>query len=219
MMEVENRDFYDKAFSTYLMSALLIECLSFTDGLSLKAEAIIFSPHPHVYRFIVAALPPIAHWNAELSCYTRTATRGQYIQLRIIYCQDKIMDNNDHDHVLNHKCSNTTVSQSFKVRRKMHFDVSILWICVILIGSSLGQMAEKQEAEGLPDNVSDQSREFRAPEMGSSTQCVNDGDCKEGMKCEEGSCRVVPFQCESDADCSECNKCVYSSISTGYVYH
>ena len=101
----------------------------------------------------------------------------------------------------------------------MSFDVSILWICVILIGSSLGQMAEKQEAEGLPDAVNDQSGEFRASEMGSFSQCKNDGDCKEGMKCEEGSCRVVPFQCESDADCSECNKYVYSSISTGYVYH
>ena len=127
------------------------------------------------------------------------------------------MDNNDHDHVLNHKCSNTTVSQSFKVRRKMHFDVSILWICVILIGSSWGQMAEKQE--GPPDAVNDQSGEFRAPEMGSSSQCKNDGDCKEGMQCEEGSCRVVPFQCESDADCSECNNCVSRRVSMGYVYN
>ena len=99
----------------------------------------------------------------------------------------------------------------------MSFDVSILWICVILIGSSWGQKAEKQE--GMPDVVTDGPGAHTVPEMGSSSQCKNDGDCKEGMKCEEGSCRVVPFQCESDADCSECNKYVYSSISTGYVYH
>ena len=56
-----------------------------------------------------------------------------------------------------------------------------------------------------------------APEMGSPSQCKGDGDCKEGMKCEEGSCRVVPFQCESDADCSECNKCASRRVSMGYV--
>ena len=33
----------------------------------------------------------------------------------------------------------------------MNFDVSILWLCMIPIGSSLGQMAETQE--GLPDVV------------------------------------------------------------------
>ena len=53
--------------------------------------------------------------------------------------------------------------------------------------------------------------------MGSTKQCRGDGDCKEGMKCEEGSCRVVTFQCESDAECSECNKCASRRVSMGYV--
>ena len=46
------------------------------------------------------------------------------------------------------------MSESFKVKGRMNFDVSILWLCMIPIGSSLGQMAETQE--GLPDVVPEQ---------------------------------------------------------------
>ena len=39
------------------------------------------------------------------------------------------------------------------MRGKMNFGVSILCICVVLVGSCLGQMAEEQE--DLPDVVSE----------------------------------------------------------------
>ena len=57
------------------------------------------------------------------------------------------------------------------------------------------------------------------PGTGPATeQCRDDTDCKEGKKCEEGSCRAgAPFRCQSDADCSECNECVSRSVSAGYV--
>ena len=71
-------------------------------------------------------------------------------------------------------------------------------------------------------NISFTGPEGEGPDMGSPNQCKGDGDCKEGMKCEEGTCRVVPFQCESDADCSECNECVSRRVSMpamGYACH
>ena len=59
------------------------------------------------------------------------------------------------------------------------------------------------------------------PGTGPTTeQCRDDTDCKEGMKCEEGSCSRAgaPFQCQSDADCSECNQCVARTASMGWVF-
>ena len=69
-------------------------------------------------------------------------------------CKDKNVNKNAR--IQSSKCLKLAMSARFKVRLSVNFDVSISCIYVILIGSSLGQVAEQQEQEGLPDVASDQ---------------------------------------------------------------